>query len=538
MHTRMDVDFLVLGAGVAGLMYALKAAQHGRVLLLCKTQRNESNTAWAQGGIAAVWAENDDVDAHVQDTLIAGAGLCRREAVDQTVHEAAERVQELIDLGVQFSRRHDNPSEYDLHREGGHSHRRILHADDLTGAEIVRALVDAVAQNPNITLLENQVAVDLITANSLARRRQQGIDEVDRVLGAYVLDVPSGKVYTVAAKVVALCTGGAGKVYLYTTNPDIASGDGMAMAWRAGARIANMEFVQFHPTCLYHPHAKSFLISEALRGEGGLLRRANGERFMPHYDERAELAPRDVVARAIDAELKRHGEDCAYLDMTHLDRAELQQKFPNIFKRCLELGIDIAKQPIPVVPAAHYFCGGVLTNLNAESSVTNLFAIGECACTGLHGANRLASNSLLEALVFADHAVKTAVARLPELSLDPSLPDWDPGNARDSDEQVVINQVWDEIRRFMWNYVGIVRTNSRLMRARRRVELVQQEIHEYYWNFTLTAPLIELRNLATVADLVIESALRRRESRGLHYTLDYPNPDDRWLRDTVMYRKL
>lgn len=538
MERRRSVDFLVLGSGVAGLMFALKAAKHGKVLVLCKTSREQSNTAWAQGGIAAVWSKSDAMEEHVRDTLVAGAGLCRRDAVEQTVREAPERVQELIDLGVQFSRRTDQPDQYDLHREGGHSHRRILHADDLTGGEMVRALLEAVRLNPDIELVEYQLAVDLITANSLSRRAARMPEEPDRVVGAYVLDVPSGHVYTVKAKVVALCTGGAGKVYLYTTNPDIASGDGIAMAWRAGARVANMEFVQFHPTCLYHPHAKSFLITEALRGEGGKLRRANGERFMLRYDERAELAPRDVVARAIDAELKRHGEDCVFLDMTHLPAEELQHKFPNIYRRCLELGINITSQPIPVVPAAHYFCGGVQTNLQGESSIRNLFAVGECACTGLHGANRLASNSLLEALVFADHAVREAVTRLPELSLEEEIPDWDPGKARDSDEQVVINQVWDEIRRFMWNYVGIVRTNRRLLRARRRVEMVQAEIYEYYWDFTLTAPLVELRNLASVADMVIESALRRRESRGLHYTLDYPESDERWLRDTVMYRKL
>ncbi len=538
MEARQPVEFLVLGAGVAGLMYALKVAKLGRVLLLCKTVRSESNTAWAQGGIAAVWGEGDDYGSHVRDTLVAGAGLCRREAVEQTVREAPERVQELIELGVRFSRREGHPDEYDLHREGGHSHRRILHADDLTGAEIVRALVAAVEAEPNIVLREGQVAVDLITANTLARRRERVPEDPDRVLGAYVLDVPSGQVYTVAAKVVALCTGGAGKVYLYTSNPDIASGDGMAMAWRAGARVANMEFVQFHPTCLYHPHAKSFLISEALRGEGGKLRRRNGERFMLRYDERAELAPRDVVARAIDAELKRHGEDSAFLDMTHLSADELRHKFPNIYQRCHELGIDMATTSIPVVPAAHYFCGGVLTDLEGESSIRNLFALGECAATGLHGANRLASNSLLEALVFAHHAAELAAVRLAETAIDPSLPDWDKGAARDSDEQVVINQVWDEIRRFMWNYVGIVRTDRRLLRARRRIEMVQQEIHQYYWDFTLTAPLLELRNLAQVADLVIESALRRRESRGLHYTLDCPGTDDRWLRDTVMYRKI
>lgn len=531
-------DFLVVGTGVAGLMFALKAAPHGRVLLVAKTERAESNTRYAQGGIAAVWDAADDVDHHIEDTLVAGAGLCRREAVEQTVREAAVRVQEIIDLGVKFSRKEDDPSAYDLHREGGHSHRRILHADDLTGAEIVRALLAAVAAEPNIRVLEDHIAVDLITENSLARRRGRLPVEPDRVLGAYLLDKATGDVETVAARFVALCTGGAGKVYLYTTNPDIASGDGIAMAYRAGARVANMEFVQFHPTCLYHPHAKSFLISEALRGEGGRLTLGTGERFMLRYDPRAELAPRDIVARAIDAELKRRGDECVFLDMTHLGRAALMHKFPNIFQRCAELGIDIASQPIPVVPAAHYLCGGVQTDLSGESSVHNLYAIGETACTGLHGANRLASNSLLEALVFAHHAAASAVARISDTPIPEDIPPWDPGNAVDSDEQVVITQTWDEIRRFMWNYVGIVRTTRRLQRARARVELVQEEIHDYYWDFKLTAPLVELRNLATVADIVVESALRRRESRGLHYTLDFPTADARGIRDTVLRRRL
>ncbi len=528
-------DFLVLGTGVAGLMFALKAARHGSVLVVAKTRREESNTRYAQGGIAAVWDKDDDVEEHVRDTLVAGAGLCRREVVEATVGEAAARVRELIDLGVRFSK---EGGEYDLHREGGHSRRRILHADDLTGAEMVRALLVAAVAEPNIRILEHVIGVDLVTENSLARRRGAVPVEPDRVLGAYLLDLTTGVVSVEPAKIVVLCTGGAGKVYLYTSNPDIASGDGIAMAYRAGARVANMEFVQFHPTVLFHPHAKSFLISEALRGEGGRLVLTTGERFMPRYDAREELAPRDVVARAIDAELKRRGDDCVFLDMTHIDRAMLNHKFPNIQARCAELGIDIASQPIPVVPAAHYFCGGVQTELTGESSVHNLFAIGEVACTGLHGANRLASNSLLEALVFAEHAVRAAVTRLPDTPLPADLPDWDPGKAVDSDEQVVITQTWDEVRRFMWNYVGIVRTTRRLERARSRVEHVQKEIQDYYWNFKLTGPLVELRNLATVAHLVIESALRRRESRGLHYTLDFPEADPRWIHDTVLQRRV
>jgi L-aspartate oxidase len=529
------IDFLVLGTGVAGLSFALKAARHGRVTVICKTSRGESNTAYAQGGIAAVWSADDTAEDHIRDTLVAGAGLCRPDAVEQTVREAPERVRELIELGVSFSR---SGGDYSLHREGGHSARRILHADDLTGAELVRALLDAVAADPNIELVEDLIAVDIVTENSVARRRGRAPIDPDRVLGAYLLDVKTGQVRVAQARIVALCTGGAGKVYLYTSNPDIASGDGIAMAWRAGARIANMEFVQFHPTLLFHPHAKSFLISEALRGEGGVLRLSTGEPFMRRYDERAELAPRDIVARAIDAELKRRGDESVFLDMTHLPREELSAKFPNIFARCHELGIDMATQPIPVVPAAHYFCGGVQTDLSGESSVHNLFAIGECACTGLHGANRLASNSLLEALVFADHAARCAASRLAdEAPADVPIPDWDHGRAVDSDEQVVITQTWDEVRRFMWNYVGIVRTNRRLLRARARVALVKEEIHDYYWDFRLTAPLVELRNLATVADLVVESALRRRESRGLHYSLDYPGQDLRGVRDTVLVRR-
>ena len=532
---RAMADFLVLGTGVAGLFFALRAARHGTVRILAKVGKAESNTVYAQGGIAAVWSPDDSAEAHIQDTLVAGAGLCRPDAVEQTVREAPEAIRELIELGVRFSQ--GDAGEYSLHREGGHSARRILHKDDLTGAELVRALLAAAEAEPNISIVEEQIAVDLITENSIARRTGRAPVFPDRVLGAYVLDRRTGVVRVESAKIVALCTGGAGKVYQYTSNPDIASGDGIAMAWRAGARVANMEFVQFHPTILFHPQARNFLISEALRGEGGVLRRANGDAFMRRYDPRAELAPRDVVARAIDAELKRSGDDCVYLDMTHLDREALQAKFPNIYRRCAELGIDIATQPIPVVPAAHYFCGGVQTDLEGESSIHNLFAVGECACTGLHGANRLASNSLLEAVVFAEHAARLAAGRLAEAPVAPGIPEWDPGRAVDSDEAVVITQTWDEVRRFMWNYVGIVRTTKRLLRARARVALVQDEIQDYYWDFKLTAPLVELRNLATVAELVVESALRRKESRGLHYSLDFPEQDLRGVRDTVLTRR-
>lgn len=533
----MDTDVLVIGSGLAGMWAALQVAPHARVTVLSKTASEESNTRYAQGGIAAVWSEADSFDDHVRDTLVAGAGLCRREVVEQTVRDGPARVRELIALGAEFTRRDTDPDAYSLHREGGHSHRRILHADDLTGAEVVRTLLAACRQHPNITLLEHHVGVDLITANWLARRANVIPHAEDQVHGAYVLDERSDTVRAIRAPVVVLATGGAGKVYRYTSNPDIATGDGLAMAWRAGARIANMEFVQFHPTSLVHPTEHNFLISEALRGEGGKLVRPDGSRFMPEYDERGELAPRDIVARAIDAELKQRGLDHVYLDMTHLDRARAERMFPHIDSTLSGLGIDMTTTPIPVVPAAHYFCGGVQTDLRGETSVRNLFAVGECACTGVHGANRLASNSLLEGLVFAHHAAQTAVARVATVPELPAVPAWDARSARTSDELVVIQQVWEEIRRFMWNYVGIVRTHRRLKRARRRIALVQEEIRTYYWDFRLTRDLIELRNLAVVADLVVQCALRRRESRGLHYTMDFPMSDDRFVNDTVIQRQ-
>lgn len=531
-----ETDFLVVGSGVAGMWFALQAARYGRVTVVTKALPEQSNSAMAQGGIAAVWSADDRFDHHIRDTLVAGAGLCRREAVEQTVREGPARVRDLIEIGARFTRRSKRPDEYDLHREGGHSHRRILHADDLTGREIVRALHEACAEEPRIEILDHHVAVDLITDTWLARRAQQIPPDVDVARGAYVLDARSGGVQTISARIVVLATGGAGKVYMYTTNPPVATGDGMAMAWRAGARMANMEFVQFHPTCLYHPREHSFLVSEALRGEGGRLVLPDGSRFMPAYDARGELAPRDIVARAIDSELKRRGLECVYLDMTHLDRATVERKFPNIHGRLLELGIDMVTDPIPVVPAAHYMCGGVQVNLEGESSIRNLFAIGEVACTGLHGANRLASNSLLEAVVFAHEAARAAGQRLPEVTPARGLPDWDAGTARHSDEQVVITQTWDEIRRFMWNYVGIVRTHRRLERAHNRIRLVQEEIDAYYWDFEITSDLIELRNLLHVAEMIVRCALKRRESRGLHYTLDFPAPDPRFLKDTVIRR--
>ncbi|MBN1336235.1 MAG: L-aspartate oxidase [Deltaproteobacteria bacterium] len=529
-------DFLVVGAGLAGLAFALEAARHGSVTILAKTTAEESNTRYAQGGIAAVMDPSDRPESHVQDTLVAGAGLCRREVVELCVKEGPDRLNELMALGVPFSR--DTAGHLDLGREGGHSTRRVLHVKDRTGAAVVETLLPVVRAHPRIRLFENHIAVDLIHAAWLARRKDRVPPVPNEVHGAYVLDRRTGRVKVFAARVVVLCTGGAGKVYLYTSNPDIASGDGIAMAWRAGVRIANMEFIQFHPTCLYHPQAKNFLITEAMRGEGGVLRRADGGTFMERYDPRRELAPRDVVARAIDAELKRTGEECVFLDMTHHPRAFLSSRFPTVYERCASLGIDIAAQPIPVVPAAHYCCGGVDVDLFGESSIRGLYAVGETSCTGLHGANRLASNSLLEAVVFARRAAVSGAERIREMDLRTDLPAWDPGGAVDADEQVLITQTWDEIRRCMWSYVGIVRTNRRLERARHRVDLLNDEIQEYYWDTRLTADLVELRNLATVAGLVVESALRRQESRGLHWTADFPRTDERFLHDTVLERRL
>ncbi|MEC7984698.1 MAG: L-aspartate oxidase, partial [Myxococcota bacterium] len=494
----MSIDVLIIGSGLAGLRLALSLAPQARVAILTKKELKSSNTRWAQGGIAAAWDKKDSWEAHVNDTIVAGAGLCRRDVVEHVARQAKQRVQELIDLGVNFDRRDDDPQHYSLHREGGHSARRILHSKDLTGAEIMRALVERVEKHSNIQIYEHWIAIDVVTTGWLARRQSTLHTHPNRALGAYALNTETGEIRPFAAKIVVLCTGGAGKVYLYTSNPSIASGDGIAMGWRAGAAVANMEFVQFHPTCLFHPKARNFLISEALRGDGGKLRLKSGERFMLRYDERAELAPRDIVARSIDAELKKSGEPCVFLDMQHLTREQLQHKFPNIYRGCLNLGIDIAVEPIPVVPAAHYFCGGILTDLNAESTVRNLFAIGEASCTGLHGANRLASNSLLEASVFAVNAAHAIHARLPDIRPTRSLPPWETGHASDPDEQVVISQVWDEIRRFMWNYVGIVRTTRRLLRAQKRLALVQEEIENYYWDFKLTSDLVELRNLALV----------------------------------------
>lgn len=528
-------DFLVLGTGMAGLTFALRAAKLGTVAIVTKKNRADSNTNWAQGGIASVWGPDDTVELHVRDTLDAGAGLCRESVVRTILSEGPQRIADLIALGTRFDEQGEGgtPGQraLDLTREGGHSRRRVLHAKDATGAEIERALLKAVSAEPRIHVFENQVAVDLITTSKL------GLDGENRCVGAYVLNGATQQVDTFAARAVILATGGCGKVYLYTTNPDIATGDGVAMAYRAGAAIANMEFIQFHPTCLFHPKAKTFLVSEAVRGEGGLLLGADGQRFMDRYDSRAELAPRDIVARAIDSEMKRTGADCMFLDITHKPARFIIDHFPNIYARCLEHGIDMTKEPIPVVPAAHYQCGGVVTDVDGRTGIPGLFAVGEVACTGLHGANRLASNSLLEALVCAHRAADSLHSETPP-RFGGHLPAWETGQAIDPDELVVVSHNWDEIRRTLWDYVGIVRTNKRLRRAEKRLGNLQDEIREYYWNFRVTADLLELRNIATVSELIVACALQRPESRGLHYNLDHPEPDPAWSqRDTVVRRQ-
>ena len=531
----MESDFLIIGSGLAGLTFALRAAQVGSVIVLTKDRLPESATAYAQGGIASVWSPDDSFEEHSQDTIVAGANLSHPDIVDLVVREGPARIRELIALGTNFSLRPGTEDredrEYDLGREGGHSHRRILHATDATGREIMRALVEAVRRQPNIKVVERHLAVDL-----LIDAKFDPAVTVPSCWGAYALDLDAGAVRIVRARATLLATGGAGKVYLYTSNPDVATGDGVAMAYRAGVPIANMEFIQFHPTCLFHPQAKSFLISEALRGEGAILRRPDGEAFMARYHPDAELAPRDVVARAIDSEMKVHGYEHVYLDITHRGADFVRQRFPTIAERCRAFGIDITVQPIPVVPAAHYCCGGALTDAHGATSIRRLFAAGEVAMTGLHGANRLASNSLLEALVFG-HRASIAARELLERDRSPvpTLPPWNPGHAVDSDESVVVTQNWDEIRRLMWNYVGIVRSNRRLARAVKRITLLQEEIREYYWDFLITGDLIELRNIALVAELIIKSAISRKESRGLHYNIDYPDADDRhWKHDTVL----
>jgi L-aspartate oxidase len=525
MEAIQETEFLVIGSGIAGLYYALHVAEHGRVTIITKREPTESSTQYAQGGIATVLSQEDSFESHIQDTLRVGAGLSKEKIVRLTVEEGPQHIARLMELGVKFTRQ-PGMSTLDLGREGGHSHRRVVHATDLTGQEVERALLLAVSQHPNCRLLDFHMAVDLLTT------APYGLE--NSCFGAYVLDRATGQVLTILARSVFLATGGAGKVYLYTTNPDVATGDGIALAYRAGAAVANMEFFQFHPTLLYHPHAKSFLISEALRGEGGILRRTDGTDFMREVHELGSLAPRDIVARTIDFELKRSGDDCVLLDMTHLEAGLVERRFPNIHEKCLSLGIDMRSVPIPVVPAAHYCCGGVVVDEYGQTSLRNLSAAGEVSCTGLHGACRLASNSLLEALVFAARAAEYDRRAQP---LRPTqVRPWHSGDAVDSDEAVVVSQNWEELRHFMWNYVGIVRSDKRLSRAARRIQLIREEIREYYWNFIVTSDVLELRNIALVSHLIIESAHRRKESRGLHYNINFPVPDEQYRQDTVLTR--
>ena len=514
-------DILVIGSGGAGLSLALRLADQAQILVLSKVSLISGSTYHAQGGISAVLDANDSIESHIKDTLISGAGLCDPETVRITVSQGKKNIEWLKNQGVQFTEQQskDGKKSFHLNREGGHSHRRIVHTADATGKAVSQTLIEQAQAHPNITLLENHNVIDLIINHQPEASKRH-------VQGAYVLNTLTNKVKSIAAKIVVLATGGASKVYLYSTNPHISTGDGIALAWRAGCRVSNMEFMQFHPTCLYHPKERSFLISEAVRGEGGKLILPDGSEFMHHYDPQKELASRDIVARAIDNEIKKHGIDCVYLDISHKPAEFVRQHFPTIYKQCLSLGIDITKQPIPVVPAAHYTCGGVLTDHDAVTDIPGLYAIGEVACTGLHGANRMASNSLLECLVFAERAADDISKKIAELSEPDPVPDWDDSQVSDSDEEVVVSHNWDELRHFMWDYVGIVRTNKRLNRAMHRLEILKQEIAEYYGDFRVTSDLLELRNLVIVAELIIRSAQQRKESRGLHYTQDYPETDN------------
>ena len=517
MTTSTDCDVLIIGSGAAGLCAALELAKQAKVTVLSKATLDYCNTQYAQGGISAVLSEEDSFSSHVEDTLNAGGGLCDPDIVEFTVSEGPQRIAWLIEQGVPFTQVSDSEGQthYHLTREGGHSHRRVIHAEDMTGQAIISTLSAKINAHPNIRLLEHHIAIDLITGSKLGL-------SASRCLGAYLLNLQTGKVVVMSARFVILATGGASKAYLYTSNPDGATGDGIAMAWRAGCRVANMEFIQFHPTCLYHPQAKSFLISEAVRGEGAKLLDPSGQTFMERFDPRGELAPRDIVARAIDHEMKRLGCDCVSLDISHKSDQFIKAHFPNIYQQCLEFGYDMTSQPIPVVPAAHYTCGGVMTDKHGLTDIEGLYGIGEVAFTGLHGANRMASNSLLECLVFAHSASLDILAQLSDIPPPPPLPTWDESRVTNSDEEVVVSHNWDELRRFLWDYVGIVRTTKRLQRAKRRVDLLHNEIHEYYSHFRVSNDLIELRNLTLVADLIIRSAQLRHESRGLHYTLDYP----------------
>ena len=511
-------DVLVVGSGAAGLSLALRVAEHAKVFVLSKGPRSEGSTYYAQGGIAAVFDESDSIESHVEDTQIAGAGLCEEDTVQFIAENAKECVQWLIDGGVPFDKDEnstDGQPKYHLTREGGHSHRRILHAADATGMAMQTSLQDNVKNHPNIEIFERHNALDLITEDKIGGSK-------DKVIGAYIWNRNQEHVETVRAKFVVLATGGASKVYQYTSNPDVSSGDGIAIAWRAGCRVANLEFNQFHPTCLFHPEARNFLLTEALRGEGAYLRRPDGTRFMKDFDERGELAPRDVVARAIDFEMKRLGADCMYVDISHKPEEFITAHFPMIHTRLMDLGIDMTKEPIPIVPAAHYTCGGVMVNKDGQTDLQNLYAIGEVSYTGLHGANRMASNSLLECVVYAWSAAKHIVENIEQSQLCAELPAWDESQVTNSDEEVIIQHNWHELRLFMWDYMGIVRTDKRLERAMRRIQMLQQETHEYYSNFKVSNNLLELRNLLQVAELMVRCAMQRKESRGLHYTLDYP----------------
>lgn len=527
-------DFLILGSGIAGLTLAIKLADLGTVAVVTKKETLESSTNYAQGGIAAVVDPFDSYEEHAQDTIMCGAGLCNEDVVRFTVSEGPERIKELISWGVQFSRSENDSGGFDLGREGGHSSRRVLHAKDLTGHEIEKTLIKKAGELTNIHIYENFTAVDLIL-QSMVSKRQKDLKTADRCVGAYILDPGSGEVHIFQAKFTIFATGGAGKVYLVTTNPHIATGDGIAMAYRAGAQISNLEFMQFHPTCLFRPDASSFLISEAVRGEGGILKLRNGKTFMEKYHPMNSLAPRDIVARAIDNELKKAGDNHVLLDISHQDSGFVRNRFPTIYKKCMDIGIDITLEPIPVVPAAHYMCGGVLVDHNGKTNVDRLFASGEVACTGLHGANRLASNSLLESLVFSHRTamhIRDLLPRVIDEQFD--ISPWDCRGAIHSDESIVVTHNWDEIRRCMWNYVGIVRSDKRLERARRRIDLIQQEIDEYYRNFIITRDLVELRNIVTVANLIIQCASMRKESRGIHYNIDYPEADNSFIKNTVV----
>ncbi|SEN27763.1 L-aspartate oxidase [Nitrosomonas marina] len=529
MH-NLYFDTLIIGSGLAGFTLALNLARTQRVGVVTKLTLNDSASGWAQGGIAASLSDEDTPEKHVQDTLIAGAGLCDESTVRFIAEHAQEAIKWLIEQGVEFSKDDNHDTGYHLTKEGGHSTRRIIHSGDATGKAVQQALIEKVRNCSNIMILEQHIAIDLITSDKISGNTNKGPAD-RRCLGAYVLDRSNGSVRTFTAQNTVLATGGASKVYLYTTNPDTATGDGIAMGWRAGCSVANMEFIQFHPTCLYHPHAKSFLISEAVRGEGGLLKLPNGECFMAAHDQRAELAPRDIVARAIDFEMKKRGLDCVYLDISHKPANFLQQHFPTIYAHCLKLGIDLTQEPIPVVPAAHYTCGGILTDWTGRSDLKNLYAIGETAHTGLHGANRLASNSLLECLVVARAAAKDINGQTSTAM--PKIPDWDESRVTDADEEIVISHNWDELRRCMWSYVGIVRTTKRLQRAQHRIDLLREEINEFYTHFRVSSDLLELRNLVDTADLIVRSAMLRHESRGLHFSRDYPALLSQ-ARDTVL----